>query len=91
MTQSEGLTNYLAHLARSLPGGVDCDYCHFVNTYVHVSLKWKDLGGDRYGFRQQVRCDKCGHNHVYEWQQKVRPDFGVTMYRTEQKEEENNA
>jgi ribosomal protein S14 len=77
--QTQGLINYLTHLAGALPGGVDCAECHLINTYAHVSLKWKDLGENKYSFRQTVECEKCGHTHVYQWEQNVRPDFRVTM------------
>jgi len=91
MTNTRGLNNYLKHLVRSLPGGVECGYCHQVNTYEHVSLKWKDLGENSYSFRQIVRCDKCGHKQGYEWEQKVSPNFGVTMVNIESEKEQENA
>lgn len=76
---TQGLENYLTHLVKGLPGGVECGYCHKVDTYVHVSLKWKDLGENVYSFRQVVRCDMCGYLQGYEWEQNVKPNFGVRI------------
>lgn len=91
MTTTPGLQNYLNHLYSSLPGGVECGYCHQVDTYGHVSLQWNDLGGDNYSFRQVVRCDRCGYKHGYQWEQRVKPDFGVRIHSNVQVEGSNNA
>lgn len=91
MTPKQGIETYLTYLARALPGGVACDVCHIVNTYGHVSLQWKDLGENKYSFRQTVECDKCGHRHTYVWEQQVRPDFGITMPKSFDRQEGKNA
>lgn len=62
---------YMLALISGIPGGAECGRCKRVNTYVHVSTAWKHIGGDVYGFQQKVRCEQCGFNFGYQWEQPI--------------------
>jgi len=69
---------YMTRITQGLPGGVACRACHIVNTYYHVTLKWKFLGDNKYEIRQLVACENCDHDHWYGWVQDFSQKPSVT-------------
>lgn len=65
---------YAEHCRHSVPGGVECVFCHEVNTLESDSVRYQRTWGNEFVFEQKCSCSKCGQTARFEWMQIIKAE-----------------